>query len=79
MKNFTTSKAEYQEWAGLSFRNAGQTKDAERELTRALETLETLDQQSKLIGQRGAIAAMKERIERELRESAQRNTDACGK
>ena len=66
-------KAEYQEWAGLSFLNAGKTKDGERELRRALETL---DQQPKLVGQRAAFAAMKERIKQELRASA--NFNACG-
>jgi tetratricopeptide (TPR) repeat protein len=64
--------AEFREWAGLAYRNAGNNMAAENDLREALKIVN--DQPPKFPGSRKAFANMRQRLERELQGSP---TGAC--
>jgi tetratricopeptide (TPR) repeat protein len=64
--------AEFREWAGLAYRNAGNNMAAENDLREALKIVN--DQPPKFPGSRKAFANMRQRLERELQGSP---TAAC--
>jgi tetratricopeptide (TPR) repeat protein len=60
--------AEYYEWAGVAYRNAGKKDDADTEFNRALRLV--IDHDAKFLGKRKAFAAMIKRLEQELQDSS---------
>lgn len=67
--------AEFREWAGLAFRNAGNNIEAENDLREALKIVN--DQLPKFSGSRKAFATMRQRLEQELQGIATYKAGAC--
>lgn len=67
--------AEFREWAGLAYRNAGNNIQAEHELREALKIVE--QRQPKFAGNRRAFAVIRQRLEQELPANALSKTGVC--
>jgi tetratricopeptide (TPR) repeat protein len=67
--------AEFREWAGLAYRNAGNNIQAENELREALEIVNA--HQLKFSGSRKAFATVRQRLEQELQGSGPYKPEAC--
>jgi hypothetical protein len=67
--------AEFREWAGFAYRNAGNNIQAENEVREALKTLN--EESPKFPAGRKAFATIKQRLEQELQGTAPYRPSAC--
>jgi tetratricopeptide (TPR) repeat protein len=66
--------AEFREWAGLAYRNAGNNIQAENELR---EALNAVNAQPKFSGSHSAFSTIRQRLEQELQERAPYESSTC--